>query len=96
MVLVTKTYTMANDGKYYIAYYTLSWRKMDERYLTSREEAKEYLKCVFYSDFLEYAKDEFLENVLQKADEAQNMYKFIYRNHYFLIKRIPDKNPLVS
>ncbi len=96
MALTTKSYIMANEGKYYIAYYTLSWRKLGERYLTSREDAKKYLEYVLYSDFLEYATDDFLEDVLQKADESQNMHKFIYRNHYFLIKRIPDENPSVS
>jgi hypothetical protein len=87
---------MSNDEKYYIAYYTLSWRRIDERYLTGRENAKKYLEHVLFSNFLEYTTDEFLENVLQKADAAENMHKFIYRNHYFLIRRIPNKESSVS
>jgi len=84
------SYNMRTGEKYYIAYYTLSWRQLGERYLTGRENAKKYLEYVLYSDFLEHANDEFLEDVLQKADKAESMHKFIYRNRYFLIKKISD------
>jgi len=87
---------MSNGEKYYIAYYTLSWRQLSEKYLTGRENAKKYLEYVLYSDFLEHATDEFLEDILQKADKAESMHKFIYRNRYFLIKKITDTEPSVS
>jgi hypothetical protein len=87
---------MSSEEKYYIAYYTLSWRKLGERYLTGRESAKKYLAHVLYSDFLEYATDDFLEDAIQKADTVESIHKFIYRNHYFLIRKIRDKQPSVS
>jgi len=87
---------MSNDEKYYVAYYTLSWRKLGERYLTGRENAKKYLEYVIYSDFLEYATDEFLEDALQKADTAESMHKFIYRKRYFFIRKIRSKETSVS
>jgi len=87
---------MSNDEKYYVAYYTLSWRKLGERYLTGRENAKKYLGHVIYSDFLEYATDEFLEDALQKADETEGMHKFIYKKRYFLIRKIKKPEPSVS
>jgi hypothetical protein len=87
---------MSNDEKYYIAYYTLSWRKLGERYLIGRDNAKKYLEYVIYSDFLEYAHEDFLEDILQKADNTEGIYKFIYQNRYFLIRKIRNTVPSVS
>jgi hypothetical protein len=87
---------MSNEEKYYIAYYTLSWNKLGESYITGRENAKKYLEYVLFSNFLEYPADEFLEDAIQKADASESIHKFIYKKRYFLIKKIRDTQSLVS